>query len=349
MATRTTVSVRVALKAAALLVLGASAALVGASCSSDYPPLDPYYHGCPYECVHYPRGPQGSLLNLYYVWLGRPSEAPTCASVGLYPAEWEGIYDDLKDTARCPRCLCEPRPCLPPTTLEVYSMWQPGASGCEEAVNTYTWMPPGWDGRCFAPRERFAEKAERVVNLYSHEPLDDHEPCRAYPAPEDVEATWGTFAVMCFEQTYLSRCEDSEDLCTPPKPEGFRACMRIGAVSDDRSVSCPPELPDRITLYKELHGCTPCYCELVKPRECEMTVSTYADMDCTQPIGTRPLMEDRGECVDTPGEAGTKSVSVQVVSEQRATCQPAGGRTLPVDALQGSEARVYCCEPAPGG
>ncbi|WP_437654009.1 hypothetical protein [Sorangium sp. So ce1182] len=351
-ATRTTRSARVGLKAAALLVLGAGVALVGASCSYEVPPLelDPYYHGCPYECAHYPEGDPERAPDPRYVWFGKPSEAPSCASVGLFDALWEGAYGDLKDPAGCPRCLCEARPCLPPTTLEVYSMLRPEAKGCDEADNSYTFMPAGWDGRCFAPRERFAEKAERVVKLYSHEPFDDHEPCRAYPAPEDVAETWGTFAVMCLvDHPALHRCGASDELCLPPKPEGFRTCIRAATFPDDPPVSCPPELPERFDLHRELGGCTPCFCDEVEARECEMSVSTYADMRCTQPISTRPLTEDRGECVDTPGEAGTKSVSVAVVSEQRATCQPGGGKRLIADPLQGTGANVYCCEPAPGG
>ncbi|WP_437984182.1 hypothetical protein [Sorangium sp. So ce117] len=355
----TTVSARVGLKAVALLALGASVTLLGASCSYEYemPPLDPYYHSCLHECVHYPRNFRGDLAQPVHAWLGKASEAPSCESVGLSASlAIEGIYGDLKETDRCPRCLCEARPCLPPAKINVEWKRDTEAPACEGTRSRYADMPAAWDGGCFAPPTAFAEAARRVVDVYSVDRRLEHTPCGAYRAPEDVDAMWGTFAVICDGQAYGHGCDDPEKGCVHPKPEGFRACVRLRELFNDLSASCPPEFPERLELYQNIDGCGICRCDEVKPRECDMTVSLYEDMDCTRHINTRPLRApmpltgEARECVDTPGEAGMKSLSVAVVKEERATCVPVGGeRQSPSIPVGGEDAKVYCCEPAPGG
>ncbi|WP_437715466.1 hypothetical protein WMF45_03060 [Sorangium sp. So ce448] len=349
MPTRTSAA-RMGFKAAVLLALGAGVALLEVSCFDKTPLPDPYYHSCLAECVRYPSDSMGYRLHPVYAWFGKASEAPDCASVGLYTAEFDGTYGDLKETDRCPRCLCEARPCPPPARIAVTWKSKPENDACEEVATTFADTPPGWDGGCFAPQERFAEKAGRVVDVYSFDRLPDNEPCGAYLAPEDVDAIWGTFAVMCDGTAYGPQCDDLEKSCVQPKPEGFRACMRLYQLFDDLSASCPPEFPERHELYRELGGCSDCFCHEMKPRECEMTVSLYEDKDCTQHISTRPLPAELGECVDTPGEVVMKSLSVAVVKEERGTCAPVGGgRVSPSIPIQGEGSNVYCCEPAPGG
>ncbi|WP_437297620.1 hypothetical protein [Sorangium sp. So ce426] len=347
MRARTTVSARVGLKAAALLALGASVTLLGASCY-ETPPPDPYYYGCPYECVRTRRNFRGEWLHSNYVWLGKASEAPDCRSLGLFPQEHAGTYADLRDTDRCPECLCEPRPCLPPTSLSVATRAGPSGQACEGTLSWPTFPPPAWDGGCFAPRDSFAIKAQSVLSVEPHEPFRDRDPCRPYLAPKDVEATWGTVAVLCYNDVYGGRCDEPGYVCMPPKPEGFRTCVPIREVSDDPSAACPPEFPERLELYEGLDGCS-CDCDEVKPRECKMTVSLYADKSCTEHVITRTLPVSSGACVETPGEAPTRGLSVELTKEELATCAPVSGTAQPGVPLRGEGRRVHCCEPAPGG
>ncbi|WP_437288735.1 hypothetical protein [Sorangium sp. So ce406] len=127
--------------AAAILALGAGAALLGASChygqcrGPGCP--QPLTGTCPWHCAepvwdgtsYSVDGFRNSAV--FAVWVGRPRDAPSCESSNYFPSR--DYYQEPKSIDRCPRCVADEHCTEPMPSTDTWGSGQcydlpPGAS-----------------------------------------------------------------------------------------------------------------------------------------------------------------------------------------------------------------------------
>ncbi|WP_438041605.1 hypothetical protein [Sorangium sp. So ce128] len=337
--------------AAALLALGAGAALVGVSCirpCSGQECWTDMQRTCPgtWQCSHDLR-PRSEYVKEHFdtrgvvlVWIGDPRDAPDCRSANAYPG-WD-YYMDPKPIDRCPRCVAEP---LRERSYTRLTMMKGGhcADGTDVDASPAGGfvLPVAWDGSCLSERvirHRSAEDADLVWGGYTYEIPEPN--CKVSLAPEDVAASWGTIVRTCWRVWELDEvCASFGAMCVPYQAPGFRECL--GYIGDEETPTCPDELPVFVRAYAGVAGCTTCYVEETGSRETTETLTFYADEQCTRPIPAVGVADD--VCFDLPPGSAPRSISATFTVERTATCTAVGGEQEG-DLGPGRVVR-FCCEP----
>lgn len=321
---------------AAVLSLGAGAALVGTSCIRIGPACrgeecrHPKEHTCPWRCSRNLLAPYGKFKENFnprssvMVWIGDPSEAPDCASINAYHAR--DLYQNPRSLDRCPRCVAEPareRSYMRVSTAKNGYCSDGRARGDGEDVSGFL-LPAEWDGSCLSERvlaDPPAEEADVVWGAFTY--WDKELNCNVSLAPEDVEAAWGTVVRVCWRHWEMDEvCGTLDMQCDPPLGPGFRDCLQY--YGDAAVPECPKSHPELVQAYTGLSGCTECGVEESGARETTEKLTFYADERCTQPIPATG--SEVGQiCYELPPGSVVRSISAKRTVERTATCTAVGG------------------------
>ncbi|WP_437835348.1 hypothetical protein [Sorangium sp. So ce1153] len=337
--------------AAALLSLGACAALVGASCTSlpcgDGTCPNARDHTCPWRCSRplydedHDFFERFNARDTYMVWIGDPRDAPDCTAVNAYHAR--DSYQDPKSLDRCPRCVTEPRRerTYVRITTEKGGHCADGTDGDASNVGGFV-LPVAWDGSCLSQRVILNPPVEDVDIAAGGVTYDESEPtCDVSFSPEDVVASWGTLVRACWRAWELDQiCGALGTQCTPDLAPGFRDCLPY--YGDEALKGCPDSHPDLVQAHRGVKGCTRCEVEETGSRETTETLTFYADEGCTQPIPSTGLEDD--VCFDLPHGSVPRSISATFTVERTATCTAVGGEQE--GELAPGDVVTYCCGPA---
>jgi hypothetical protein len=348
---------------AAVLGLGLSGGVLAAACADDGPQYvvvhSPKVVPIPCSGVCEPRvmgdvdGKFVAAREPEIVWMGPPSEAPTCASVNMY--KHYDFYMDWRGADGCPGCGCEPQHCELPDSLwylDILPEFLEGGDYCAHG-NSYgdvLRMPISWDGSCFA--ESLAPLVPATTAAVG--PL--HEPPVCFPdyVPADLDRFVGTLVRACGRTTSWETCPNPDGTapfsCVQPAPEGFRFCQ---VFDTDRfewePKSCPVEYPERFDVAREITGCRRCECQATAP-ECDMTLSRYRDASCQDLVQTDvldPSPDLPRQCFDLVGDGIVNSVSGTVVTKRDGTCEAFGGERQGLE-LGLDQGVMLCCQPVGG-
>ncbi|WP_437758416.1 hypothetical protein [Sorangium sp. So ce1389] len=310
------------------------------------------------------------------IWRGRPSEAPSCSSVGLWPplSHWGDdsvtyyavgdFYSDLKPGGACPGCACTPPQCAMPeylgyTVLELDDPHKRPGERCEADVYYGAFdgfeTAGAWDGTCL---RHDAVPAAPLATAFVL-PSASSVLCEPFVSPAGLDALVDTVWRVCRKDFSLEReCDNNVERCMPPAPEGFRYCLTLWTEGEplDEPTSCPPSYPERSQVFRYINGCDPCACTTVTPPECTVSLSRYRDPECNDLISTDTVFEpDEGghwamygrTCLEMPAEGTVGGVSATAVTHREGACEVAGGDQVAEPRLEGRY--VLCCEAASGG
>ncbi|KYF79283.1 hypothetical protein BE11_37395 [Sorangium cellulosum] len=348
-----TAGMRTLSMAAALLSLGACAALVGASCISlpcgDGTCPNARDHTCPWRCSRPMYDEDDHLFELFeardshMLWIGDPRDAPDCMAVNAYHSG--DYYQDPKSLDRCPRCVAEPR--RERTYMRIAMRkgghCADGTAGDASTVGGFV-VPVAWDGSCLSQRVIMnppAEDVDIVRGLVSYAETEVN--CDVSFAPEDVVASWGTLVRACSRHWELDEiCGGLGTQCDPELAPGFRDCLPYHG--DEPVPACPDSHPDLVQAHRGVKGCTMCEVEETGSRETTETLTFYADEGCTQPIPSTGLEGER--CFDLPPGSVPRSISATLTVERPATCTAVGGEQE--GELAPGRVVSFCCGPVQG-
>lgn len=338
--------------AAALLSLGACAALVGASCISlpcgDGVCPGARDHTCPWRCSRPLRPPDDHFTEHFIpreslmVWIGDPRDAPDCASANAY--RYRDYYQDPRSIDRCPRCVAEPR--RERTYVRITTAKGghcDGASGDVSNVSGFV-LPAAWDGRCVSERVILNPPEEDVdIAWGGHFYSETEVNCDVSFSTEDVVASWGTLVRACWRHWELDEiCGAFNTQCDPELAPGFRDCLPYHG--DEAAPECPSSHPELVQAHLGVKGCTRCEVEETGSRETTETVTFYADEGCTQPIPSTG--QEDGRCFDLPPGSVPRSISATLTVERPATCTAVGGEQE--GELAPGRVVSFCCGPVQG-
>ncbi|AGP33687.1 hypothetical protein [Sorangium cellulosum] len=342
---------RTASMGAALLALGAGAALLGASCDLSFrcrgPGCpEPITGTCPWHCAETVWDGTSSSVegfsnaDVFAVWVGSPREAPDCESSNYFHAR--DYYQEPKSIDRCPRCVAEPR------TEELYesvTLRKGGHCGDDTyagapVVGAFV-VPAGWDGSCVSQRSDVFPAPEDVDFAMASGESAAWD-CRASLSLEDVDALWGKVVRTCRRFWHLDQdCEDIDALCIPEMAPGFRECLEYRG--DDELQACPRSHPELVQAHIDVSGCTRCETNGISAStERKWMLTFYADEQCTQPMPSIDTWGD-GRCIDLPPGASPRSVSATLTVESLAECVPRGGEQE--GELGPGDLVSFCCRP----
>ncbi|WP_438027031.1 hypothetical protein [Sorangium sp. So ce233] len=318
--------------AAALLSLGAGAALAGASCAGlpcgDGDCTDPKSHTCPWRCAR-PVWPNDDYFDEHFnaretlmTWIGDPRDAPDCTAANAYP--FRDYYQDPKSLDRCPRCVAEPkreRAYVRITTAKG-GHCADETNGDASNVGGFV-LPAAWDGTCVSQRVILGPHAEEADIAWGGLSYAETEPnCEVSLSAEDVAASWGTLVRACWRHWELDQiCGGLGTQCDPELAAGFRDCLIY--YGDEAVPECPNSHPELVQAHAGVKGCTRCDVEETGSRETTETLTFYADEGCTQPIPATGIEDD--VCFDLPSGAVPRSISATSRVERTATCKAVGG------------------------
>ncbi|WP_437690022.1 hypothetical protein [Sorangium sp. So ce176] len=341
---------RVTSMAAAILALGAGAALLGASChygqcrGPGCP--QPLTGTCPWHCAetlwdgtsYSVDGFRNSAV--FAVWVGRPRDAPSCESSNYFPSR--DYYQEPKSIDRCPRCVAEPH------TEERYKRVALRKGGhCGDGtyndaliVGEFV-VPAGWDGSCVSQRSDMAPPPEDFdLAMGSTEPVAYA--CRTSFSLDDVDALWGKMVRTCRRSWDLDQdCDNLDALCIPDMAPGFRECLEYRG--DGELEACPRSHPELVQAYLGVGGCPLCEADLIDGSwKRQQALTFYADEHCTEPMPATDTWGS-GQCYDLPPGVSPRSVSATYTLESIAECAPKGGEQSGELRPVGSVS--YCCRP----
>lgn len=309
-------------------------------------------------------------------WRGKPSEAPSCASLGMThpvgpskdePETYYATRDYFSDPGpggACPGCGCTPPLCTVPDRIQYAYLSSddpknhPGER-CESR-NEHSacdgFEPAGfWDGSCL---RHDAVPAARLSSAFVMRPILNTR-CDAFESPAGLDALVGTLWRVCQREfTLETECDYHNETCLPPAPEGFRSCVMLGTWGDPERerTPCPSSYPERSLVSSRIGGCAPCGCTTVTPPECTLTLSRYRDPDCNDLIRADTVLDpqentqwtERGEsCLEMPTEGTVGGVSVTVVVDREGSCEVKGGDQDAEPVLENDT--LLCCEAPSGG
>ncbi|WP_437335840.1 hypothetical protein [Sorangium sp. So ce394] len=337
--------------AAALLSLGAGAALVGASCTGlpcgDGDCTDPLSHTCPWRCSRL-LSPQYDYFTEHFnprkslmVWRGDPRDAPDCTSFNAH--HWRDFYRDPKSIDRCPRCVAEPL-----REDRYYSVELRKGARCAHGetiggtkIRAFM-IPVAWDGSCISDVVALDPDVQDAdVGVGDTE--DDGPPCAASLSPADVEATWRSLVRVCERRWEFDEiCWRLSTTCAPELGPGFRDCLEYHG--DEERPVCPDSHPELVQAYTGVKGCSRCGAEDpiddMNWRETTSTLTFYADEQCTQPLPTTNIID---RCFNLPSGALPRGVTATLTVERIAACEAVGGEQegelVPGDVVS------FCCGP----
>ncbi|WP_437486314.1 hypothetical protein WME75_03250 [Sorangium sp. So ce1014] len=337
--------------AAALLSLGAGAALAGASCIR----LDSGCRGeecritndhtCPWNCSpavwDSALFPDFNTFLPYFVWTGNPRDAPDCTSANAYH---EGdFYRDPKSLDRCPRCVAEPVRESRYHSVELRKGAQ-CVSG-EDIGGTVTrafMIPVEWDGSCISEVVALDPAAQDADVGVGRSWGNGGPSCAASLSRADVEATWGSLVRVCQRYwEYDEVCWNLASQCVPDLAPEFRHCLKYDG--DEELPECPPSHPELVQAYTGVKGCSACGAEDPlddgKWRETTATLTFYADEQCTQPLPTTNIYD---KCFNVPPGSLPRSVTATLTVERVSACEAVGGEQE--GELEPEGLVSFCCK-----
>ncbi|KYF82865.1 hypothetical protein BE20_35890 [Sorangium cellulosum] len=310
------------------------------------------------------------------IWRGKPSEAPSCSSVGMRhpayrsendPATYyagQDYYSDPKPGGACPGCECTPPLCALPEHIDYTWIYtddpknRPGER-CDSELHHSAhdgFEPAGfWDGTCL--RHDAVPVAPMAAVLMS--PSSQSQRCDPFESPAGVDALVGTLWRVCRRDFELeSECVQVIERCLPPVPEGFRYCLTLWTAGDpDREhTACPPSYPERSRVSSYIGGCDRCACTTVTTPECTASLSRYRDPDCKDLIRTDTILEPQANfqwtfygrtCLEMPTEGTVGGVSATLAVDREGACEATGGDQHAEPYLENDY--ILCCEAPPGG
>ncbi|KYG07632.1 hypothetical protein BE21_28320 [Sorangium cellulosum] len=337
--------------AAALLSLGAGAALVGSSCTGlpcgDGDCMDPLGHTCPWECLgllspqydyfteHF--NPRDSLM----VWIGDPRDAPDCTSSNAYHVR--DFYQNPKSLDRCPRCVAEPLRESSYFKVELRKGAQCVHGGRIGGTTIRAFMiPVAWDGSCISEVVAL-DPAVQDADVGVGASDGDAPACAVSLSSTDVAATWGSLVRVCERSwEYDEICWRLSSTCAPEPGPGFRECLQYHG--DEELPVCPNSHPELVQAYTGVKGCSRCGAE--DPiddenwRETTSTLTFYADEQCTQPLPTTNIID---QCFNLPSGALPRGVTATLTVERIAACEAVGGEQE--GELAPGNVASFCCRP----
>ncbi|XXY45573.1 hypothetical protein WME91_36780 [Sorangium sp. So ce269] len=336
---------------AAILALGAGAALLGASCDFSNRCRGPGCPApdagtCPWHCAEplwdgISESVEGfSNGDVFAVWVGRPREAPACESSNYFPAR--DYYQEPKSLDRCPRCVAEPRREQRYERVDLRKGGRCGDDTYADALIVSEFViPAGWDGSCVSQRSRVpsaSEDADMAMGSNEFGVLD----CVVSLSLEDLDALWGKMVRTCRRSWRIDQdCERIGARCIPEMAPGFRECLQYSGVGMPEA--CPRSHPELVQGYLGVGGCSECEADDIgEGWESKRTLTFYADEQCTQPMPS-PYAWDDGRCFDLPPGAPPQSVSATWTIESITECAPRGGEQE--GELRPRGLVSYCCRP----
>ncbi|AUX28737.1 MULTISPECIES: hypothetical protein [Sorangium] len=333
---------------AALLALGAGAALLGASCNFGPCPgidcPDPHAGTCPWRCAEPVWDGSYSVdgfenRRVRVAWVGSPRDAPDCEASNYN--HFRDYYQEPKSLDRCPRCVAEPRRGRRYERVELVK-----GDNCTEdvvieapTVSEFV-LPPHWDGSCVSQRTDVVPAPDDVDLGWGTAEYGLWD-CDTSLSLEDVDALWGKIVRVC-ERTWPmdQYCAKIGSECIPVPAPGFRECLQY--FGEDELQACPRSHPELVRAHSGVEGCTECDYDADGDRSGTRTLTFYADEQCSQPIPSTDA-RGNGQCFDLPPGVFPRSVSATLTVESIPVCEPRGGEQE--GELRPGGVATFCCGP----
>ncbi|AUX36221.1 MULTISPECIES: hypothetical protein [Sorangium] len=325
-------------------LLGIAGALLGSSCGRERRCFsEERCEPCPGHCLEDEVVDTLGVAATHIVWVGKQGEEPSCEEYGLeHELDW---WLDLQDDPSCPPCRCERDDCAGGSVR-----FRRSADSCEEA-DEYRgeWhLYPPWD---------VCEPMEDYVTSSVTVPWYDVLPaCTSRDDLFQPGATWKRKARSCWaRQPREYSCGSNPNVPTclvDPRvlSDGFRLCAAVNVTNNPAEPSitdapCPPELPEKLDMYRWVSGCGTCDCES-DGELCSMEFSFYRDQACSELLLTHtPTTES--VCIDLAEPAAMGGIKLRLLAEGHGDCIDRGRVGLG-EKIEPGWGQTFCCKPLGG-